>query len=86
MLGFLAIFGAAMAGYAGSQPWVIAGAAIALMSLSYAEHYALYRQAQERGEAELLQSVTLGSAFNALAATSLAYGCGLFLRLAAIVS
>ncbi|MFT7573896.1 MAG: hypothetical protein ACI9XZ_000258 [Alphaproteobacteria bacterium] len=49
MLEFLAIFGAAIGGFAGMPPWVIAASAIALASLSYAENYKLYRRGQELG-------------------------------------
>ncbi|MFY0612933.1 MAG: hypothetical protein JXQ99_15490 [Hyphomicrobiaceae bacterium] len=55
MLGFLPIFGAAIAGYAGMPPLVIAASAIALASLSYAEHYRLYRRGQELGLSEVLE-------------------------------
>ena len=81
MLGFLAIFGAAVGGYAGMPPWVIAASAIALASLSYAEHYRLYRRGQELGLTDILESTMLRSVFNALVAAGGAYGVGWLFRL-----
>ena len=44
MLGFVTIFAAALAGLAGLGAWAVGASAIALASLSYAEHYQLYRR------------------------------------------
>jgi hypothetical protein len=49
MLGFVTIFAAALAGLAGLGAWAVGASAIALASLSYAEHYQLYRRGQELG-------------------------------------
>lgn len=80
MLGFLAIFGAAIGGYAGMPPWVIAASAIALASLSYAEHYRLYRRGQELGLGGLVEGTMLRSVFHAVVAAGGAYGGGWVLR------
>ncbi len=80
LIAYIAILGAALAGYAGLQPWAIAAAAIALASLSYAEHYRLYHRANEMGFANLVDGVLLRSFGNALIATGGAYGMGLVLR------
>lgn len=76
MLEFLAIFGAAIGGFAGMPPWVIAASAIALASLSYAENYKLYRRGQELGLTDVLVSTVSRSAFNAAMAAGGAYGVG----------
>ncbi len=81
MLGFVAIFAAALSGFVGIGVWAIAACAIALASLSYAEHYSLYRRGQEMGHFDALRSTTLRSFGNALIAAGGAYACGYLLRL-----
>lgn len=81
MLAYLAILGAALAGLAGGPVWTIAVSAIALMSLSYAEHYHIYRRGQEMGVTDVLEATVLRSAFNAIVASGSAYGGGWLLRL-----
>lgn len=81
MLAFIAIFGACIGGLAGGPPWIIAAGAIALMSLSYAEHYGLYRRGQELGLTDILEGTLLRSAFNAVVASGGAYLGGWLLRL-----
>lgn len=81
MLGFISIFAASVAGYADVGLWAIAACAIALASTSYAEHHALYRRGQEFGLSNTLRSTALRSFGNGLAAASIAYICGWFLRL-----
>ena len=81
MLGFVAIFAAALAGFGGVGVWTIGACAIALASLSYAEHYQLYRRGQELGLTEVLRSTTLRSFGNALVAAGGAYAGGCLLRM-----
>jgi hypothetical protein len=81
MFGFLAIFAAALAGFGDVGVWAIAASAIALASLSYAEHYSLYRRGQELGHLDALRSTTIRSFCNALIAAGGAYACGYLLRL-----
>ena len=81
MLGFLTIFAAALAGFDSVGLWAIAASAIALASLSYAEHFQLYRRGQELGLTEILRSTTLRSFGNALLAAGGAYAGGYLLRL-----
>jgi hypothetical protein len=81
MLGFVAIFAAALAGFGGLGVWVVGASAIALASLSYAEHYQLYRRGQELGLTEVLRTTTLRSFGNALMAAGSAYAGGVLLRL-----
>ena len=81
MLGFLAIFSAALSGFGGLGIWAIAACAIALASLSYAEHYQLYRRGQELGHTDALRSTAVRSFANALIAAGGAYLGGVLLRL-----
>lgn len=81
MLSFLAIAVAALAGLAGVGIWAVAACAIALASLSYAEHYQLYRRGQELGLTDALRSTVLRSFLNALIASGGAYAGGVLLRL-----
>ena len=81
MLGFLAIFAAALSGFGGLGIWAIAACAIALASLSYAEHYQLYRRGQELGLTDALRSTAVRSFVNALIAAGGAYLGGVLLRL-----
>lgn len=81
MLSFGVILAAAISGFAGVGVWAVAACAIALASLSYAEHFHLYRRGQELGLTEALRSTVLRSFLNALVASGGAYACGLLLRL-----
>jgi len=81
MLGFLAIFAAALAGFSGVGVWAVAASAIALASSSYAEHYSLYRRGQELGQFSALRSTALRSLGNALIAAGGAYACGYLMRM-----
>jgi hypothetical protein len=81
MLGFVVVLAAALSGFGGVGLWAVAACAIALASLSYAEHYQLYRRGQELGLTEILRSTTLRSFGNALVAAGGAYAGGLLLRL-----
>ena len=78
MLGFVTIFAAALAGLAGLGAWAVGASAIALASLSYAEHYQLYRRGQELELTEVLRNTMLR---NALIAAGGAYIGGVLLRL-----
>jgi hypothetical protein len=80
MLGFLAVFAAAVSGFAGLGIWAAAACAIALASLSYAEHYQLYRRGQELGLTEVLRATVMRSFANALIASGGAYAAGILLR------
>lgn len=80
MLGYLAIFSASLAGYAGLGPWIIAVAAIALASLSRAEHAATYERGRELSLYSIIDSAMVRSAFNGIIASSAAYGFGWLMR------
>ena len=81
MLGFIAIFAAALAGFGGLGIWAVGACAVALASLSYAEHYQLYRRGQELGLTGVLHNTTLRSLANAVVAAGGAYAGGYLLRL-----
>ena len=68
MLGYLAILGAAGSGFAGVPAYAIAAAAVALASISYAEHGELYERGRELGLGRVLNVVLLRSLLNALLA------------------
>ncbi|MCB1503678.1 MAG: hypothetical protein KDJ47_01765 [Hyphomicrobiaceae bacterium] len=76
MLGFLLIFSASLAGYAGVAPWAIAAAAIGLASISYTQYHRLYERGQELGYSDLVDATIVRSFFNALVASGGAYGFG----------
>lgn len=80
MLSFIAILAAALSGFAGLGIWAAAACAIALASLSYAEHYQLYRRGQELGLTDALRSTVLRSFVNALIASGGAYAGGVVFR------
>lgn len=80
MIAYFALFGCALAGYVGLAPYAVAGCAIALVSLSYAEHASLYRRGHEMGHARVIDLVMLKSVLNALVASIAAYGGGLVFR------
>lgn len=81
LIGFTAIFAAAVSGYAGLGLWAIGLTALALFSLSQAEYGHLYRRGRALGLSEVTTSTMLQSACNALLATTGAYAVGLVLRL-----
>jgi hypothetical protein len=80
-LGYLAVFGAALAGYAGLGPWVIAVAAVALASVSRAQYADLYERGRDLGLISIIDSAMLRSFGNALVAAAVAYGGGWLLKL-----
>ena len=79
MLAYLAILGAAIAGYAGVPPYAIAVSAIALGSISYSNNFDLYERGRELGLSRVLNVVILRSLVNGLLAATAAYlgGCAL---------
>lgn len=81
MIGFLLIFGASLAAYAGLGVWVVGAATIGLASLSYAERHGLYQRASEVGATAMADRTMLGSVLNAFVATGAAYAFGYLMRL-----
>ena len=80
MLAYLAILGAALAGYAGGPVYAIAAAAIALASISYAQYEDLYERGRELGLTRILNRVVLRSLLNGLLAAGVAYSGGWALK------
>jgi len=81
LLGYLAIFGAALSGYAGLGPWIIAVAAIALAAVSRAQYSELYERGRELGFVQATNAIMLRSLGNALVAATIAYSGGLVFRI-----
>ena len=81
MIGYAALYGAALGGYAGLGPWVIGVIACALAALSYSEYGHLHEQAAARGLAEVSRSTLIQSIAHALVASAIAYIAGLVFRL-----
>jgi hypothetical protein len=80
MLAYLTILAAAVAGFAGAPPWVIAIPAIALSSMSFLKFADLYERARHARLFSVVDFVVVQSIFNAVIATSSAYGFGWLLR------
>lgn len=80
VLGYLAVFGTSLAGYAGIGPWVIVAGSIALASLSRAQYSELYDRGRDLGLIRAIDSTMLRSFGNALVAAGVAYGGGWLLR------
>lgn len=80
MLAYLTIFAASVSGFAGAPLWVVGLATIALASLSFAEHYALYQRGTGLGFFDLVDTTLIGSLLNALTASGLAFAAGAALR------
>ena len=81
MVAFIIIFGASLAGYAGTGPWIVAIATLGLLALSYAERQGFLRRAAEVGVTAMAEGSLRGSLFNAVCATGAAYIFGVLLRL-----
>jgi hypothetical protein len=81
LLGYLAILGASLAGYAGVGAWIIAVAAIALAALSRAEHGVTYERGRELSLHGVIDSAIVRSLFNGTVASAAAYGFGLVMRI-----
>ena len=80
MIGFVAIFAAAVSGYAGVGVWTVVLTAIALLSLSQARYGMLHQRAGAVGLGHAAKPFFLISVLNALAATSFAYGFGVTMQ------
>lgn len=79
-LGYFAVFGASLGGYAGLGPWVIAIAAIALASVSRTQYSDIYERGRDLGLLHTIDAIMLRSFGNALLAAGVAYGGGWMLR------
>ena len=73
MLAYFAILGSAVAGYSGLPPYAMAATAIALASISFSEHAALYEKARVLGGTRVVHMILLLSLRNGLMAAVIAY-------------
>jgi hypothetical protein len=80
MLAYLTILGASVAGFAGGPPWLIAVTAMMLSSLSFLKYGHIYERGRDTGFFALVDEAVVRSFFNAVVATSSAYGLGWLLR------
>ena len=83
MIGFLALFGATLAGLGGMGPWVIVVAAVSLAAASRADFDALYIQAESAGLTSEKAATSVRSVAHAVVAATGAFSGGLILRLIA---
>jgi hypothetical protein len=84
MLAYVTILATAISGFAGAPIWVVLIGAVALATLSYAEHYMLYQRSSELGLTDLIDTTLLGSLFNGFAACAMGYGMGVVLKVVGI--
>lgn len=80
MLGLVCILAVSLCGLVAVPGWSVAVGAIALTSISYARHHALFRRAADIGMHEAVDQTLIGSLLNGLVASLAAYGCGVMLR------
>ena len=80
MLGFLAIFSAGLCGYAQAAAVSWPCAAIALISVTWAQNYMLVRRGFESGLEDITGEVLMRSLFNAVVATGGSYWVGVLVR------
>ncbi len=80
MLGYLTILVCALCGLAAGPVWSAVIAGVALSSISYARHQALFRRAGDLGMQSAIDQTLVTSLINGLLAAGAAYGCGVALR------
>ena len=80
MLGLACILTVAICGLFAVPAWSVPVAALALATVSYARHQALFRRAADLGMQEAIDQTLVGSLLHGLIASMAAYGCGAALR------
>jgi hypothetical protein len=80
VIAFLAIFAAALCGYFGVPAVAWPAAALSLILVSWAEHYALARRGVEAGLGDVVRDTLVRSSGNALVATGVCYWAGVVMR------
>ena len=80
MVGYLAIFGAALAAYAGLGLWAIGASGIALASISHFDHAHAHERGRELSLHGIIDSVVVRSMLNGMIASGAAYGFGWLMR------
>jgi len=81
LIGFIALFGACLSGYAGLGPWLIILTASTLAIASRGKYDALYERGKALHLSEALLTTALKSFGNGLAASLACYLAGLLLRI-----
>jgi hypothetical protein len=84
LLGLLPLLAAALCGLAAAPVWSVPAAALALASISYARHHALFRRAADLSLQDAVDQTLLRSLANGLVASAAAYGCGAAFRFLAL--
>ena len=84
MLGLLSLLAVALCGLAAAPIWSVPAAALALASISYARHHALFRRAADLSLQDAVDYTLVRSLANALVASAAAYGSGAGLRFLAL--
>jgi len=85
MLDFLLIFGAALCGFVHAPLWVVLAASGGLFAMSYARHHRVYDRGLQLGMGGLMARAALSSGWNAVAASGMAFGGGMVVRLLTFV-
>ena len=80
MLSYTIILVTSVCGLFGAPVWTVVPAAVALSSLSYARHMALFRRAGDLGMQQEIDQTLVVSLFNSLLAAAAAFGLGVVLR------
>ena len=80
MLGLCCIITVAFCGLFAAPVWSIPIATLALATISYARHQALFRRAADLGLQDAIDHTLFASLLNGFVASMLAYGCGAVLR------
>jgi hypothetical protein len=86
VLGLLCIITVAFCGLLGAPLWSVPIAALALATISYTRHQALFSRAADLGMQGAIDHTLLASILNGLVASTLAYGCGAVLRVLSVGS
>ena len=81
MAAYVAIFAAALSGFAGLGLWPIGAISAVLVALSFTDYGALYLRAAERGFIWEARATFVQSCANAVAASGIAYVAGVVFRL-----
>jgi hypothetical protein len=80
VLAFLTLFAVGLCGYAQSSAMSWPAAALALSSISYAQHYLLIRRGLDDGHGDAVSATLTSSIINALLATGGCYWVGVGVR------
>ena len=80
MLALICILTVSLCGLLAAPAWSVPVAGLALATVSYARHHVLFRRAADLGMQAEIDQTLVGSLINGLAASAVAYGCGVVLR------